>query len=98
MRKFMATIILPETLTDEFLSLIPEQRAAVYHLVQKNIILNYALAYDRSKLWISFNVKDEEQVNRVIKRFPLYKFMKVKIDELAFVETKAMNFPELVWN
>lgn len=98
MNKFMATIILPETLTEEFISLIPQQRFVVNRLVEKNIILNYSLAADRSKLWIAFDCKDEDHVRRVIKRFPLFKFMKVKIDELAFVESKAMNFPELVWN
>ena len=98
MNKYMATIILPEELTEEFISLIPKQRSAVYGLLKKNIILNYSLALDRSKLWICFNAKDDAQVNKVIQKFHLYKFMKVKIDELAFVESKAMNFPELVWN
>ncbi len=98
MQKYMATIILPETLTEEFISLIPQQRFVVNRLVEKGIILNYSLAVDRSKLWIAFNAKDEDHVRRVIKRFPLFKFMKVKIDELAFVESKTMLFPELIWN
>jgi len=94
----MATIILPETLTEEFISLIPQQRFVVKRLLEKNIILNYSLAADRTKLWIAFDAKDEDHVRRIIKRFPLFKFMKVKIDELAYVESKIMNFPELVWN
>jgi len=98
MHKFMATIILPETLTEEFISLIPQQRFVVKRLLEKNIILNYSLAADRTKLWIAFDAKDEDHVRRIIKRFPLFKFMKVKIDELAYVESKIMNFPELVWN
>jgi muconolactone delta-isomerase len=98
MQKFMATILLPETLTEEFISLIPQQRFVVNRLVEKNIILNYSLSADRSKLWIVFNAKDEDHVRRVIQRFPLFKFMKVNIDELAFVESKALRFPELMWN
>lgn len=98
MTKFMATILLPDELTEEFITLIPQQRFVVNRLVDKNIILNYSLSADRSKLWIAFNAKDEDHVRRVIKRFPLFKFMKVKIDELMFVESKAMAFPELVWN
>ena len=94
----MATILLPENLTEEFISLIPQQRFAVNRLVDKNIILNYSLSADRSKLWIAFNAKDEDHVRRVIQRFPLFKFMKVKIDELMFVESKVMAFPDLVWN
>jgi len=98
MQKFMATILLPEKLTEEFLSLITMQRVAVDRLVQKNIILNYSLSADRTRLWIAFNCKDEDHVRRVISRFPLFKFMKVKIDELMFVESRALSFPELIWN
>ncbi len=98
MQKFMATIILPEMFTEEFISLIPQQRFVVNRLVEKNIILNYSLSSDKSRLWISFNAKDEDHVRRVISRFPLFKFMKVKVDELAFTEGKAMRFPELMWN
>lgn len=98
MNKYMATILLPEDFSEEFISLIPQQRFAVNRLVDKNIILNYSLAADRSKLWIAFNAKDEDHVRRIIKRFPLFKFMKVNIEELMFVESKITAFPELVWN
>ncbi len=98
MIKYMATITLPETLTEEFISLIPQQRFAVSRLIEKNIILNYSLSADKSILWVAFNATDEEHVRKIIKRFPLVKFMKVKIDELAFVESKAKRFPELVLN
>ncbi len=94
----MATILLPEVKTEEFISLIPEQRAAVVRLLHKNTIVNYSLSADRTRLWVCFNAKDEEHVRRIIQRFPLFKFMKVKIDELMFTESKTMLFPELVLN
>lgn len=96
--QFMATIILPEEKTEEFISLIPEQRAAVIRLIQKNIILYYSLSADRTRLWICFNAANEDRVREIISRFPLFKYMKVKIDEVMFTESKIMLFPDLVLN
>ena len=98
MKTYMVNIQLPSECTVEFISLIPQQRFAVSRLIEKNIILNYSLSADKSILWVAFNATDEEHVRKIIKRFPLVKFMKVKIDELAFVESKAKRFPELVLN
>ena len=52
MNTYMIDIKLPEEMTEEFLSLIPKQRACVDKLMDEGKILQYSLSYNRSQLWV----------------------------------------------
>jgi len=87
MSNYMIDIDLPEAFTDEFIHLIPEQRAHANGLIAEGLVSSYTLAMDRSKLWATIPAESEEEVMDLLAEMPLIRFMKVNIYELAFYET-----------
>lgn len=98
MSTYLAEIELTDTFTPEFTALIPKQRILVNDLMNEGIIVNYSLAMDRSKLWVTFEARGLEDVYDVIRTFPLYDFMNPDVFELAFNDTIHSGFPELCLN
>lgn len=98
MSTYKAEIELINPFSRDFSSLIPEQRKRVDELMNAGLIVSYALAIDRSKLWIVFEAKNLEQVYDALRSFPLYDYMKPDVFELAFYDTIHSGFPQLSWN
>ena len=90
----MLIVSLPDIFSPRFISLIPEQRATVNEMMNEGTILSYALAEDRSKLWIVMSAKEEAEVLRNIARFPLARYMKPEIKELMFQHSATFILPE----
>jgi len=67
----MVNIILPEEVDDDFISLLPQQKAFVDQLMQKGFITTYSLAGDRSRLWVIFKVGEENHVRGLVSCFPI---------------------------
>jgi len=84
MNNYMIELALPGSLTEEFIALIPQQRAIVDKLMANGIVLSYSLAVDRSRLWIVITGSSEEEVLDHLYTLPLTKFMKVHIQKLSF--------------
>ena len=84
MKHFMVCIDLPPIVTEDFLTLVPKQRAHVSALINGGRILSYTLTGDRSKIWVVFVAAAEEEVIEMVESFPLSKFMEASIHELAF--------------
>ncbi len=98
MNHFMIDITLPELLTEEFLSLIPRQRAQVNKLFGEGRLASYALSSDRSRLWVTLFAESEEEVSTLVSTFPLRKFMKLEIYRLAFLESANANIARISMN
>jgi hypothetical protein len=86
-RTWMVEFELPETLSPEFVSLIPQQRLAVDDLLAEGTIRSYALAIDRSTLWVVVEAETEFEVMEVISQMPLSDHMEPYISELFFHNT-----------
>lgn len=82
--QFMVDFTMPQDLPEEFVSRIPQQRAAVNKLLSEGKILNYALSLENSKLWVVFSVASEADLIELISQMPLTRFMKYRISELTF--------------
>lgn len=95
---FQVHIKLPELFTKRFVSYIPEQRRIVNELLEKRVILNYALSMDRAHLWITIQAKNELVVMDILETFPIIKDVKVEIFELAFFDTAHLGMPEIIMN
>src|SRR5437868_6497767 len=95
---FLAEIELRNAFGMEFMSLIPAQRKHIDELMNQGKVVNYALAIDRAKLWVTFEAKNEEEVMDILATFPLIKFMKPDITELAFLDSIHSGFPHLSLN
>lgn len=98
MKTYMITIQLPEELTKGFISLIPSQRARIDQLMDEGIILQYALAVDRSKLWVTVSAKSVAKAKEIISSFPLIDYMKPEFFELSFQNSISTVLPKLIMN
>lgn len=83
-RSFMVEFELPEILTDEFMSLIPEQRYVINKMMADGRLKSYSLALDRSVLWAVFEAGSEFEVLELIAQMPLSDFMEPYVSELMF--------------
>ncbi|MEM6377925.1 MAG: muconolactone Delta-isomerase family protein [Bacteroidota bacterium] len=92
-RSYMIEFELPDTLTEEFLALIPRQRYAVNELLVEGTIRSYALALDRSTIWAVIEAESEFEVLEIISQLPLSDYMHPHVSELFF-----HNTPEIIHN
>lgn len=95
---FMIHFTLPEHFNSEMWDVIPAQRLVVNDLLEKRVILNYSLDMDRRNLWVFMEGKDMQEINNIIRSFPIMKFVTVRIHELAFYDTAPVGLPELILN
>ncbi|MDX2188770.1 MAG: muconolactone Delta-isomerase family protein [Bacteroidota bacterium] len=98
MNQFIAYITLPEYFDEDFVSLIPEQRAQVDTLLNEGTFASYSLSLDRSKLWVVMNVKNEREAERIIKSFPIADYISYEIIPLMFHNTATVIVPHMSLN
>lgn len=98
MPQFMIDFVLPRIVTQEFISLIPNQRAEVNRLMEQGKIIGYTLTLTRSKLWAVIVAENEEEVLEIISAFPLLKFMRFDIHPLAFHQSISLGLPSISLN
>ena len=97
--QYIVTIDLPDEMTEEFLSLIPEHRARINKLMQRGIILSYSLNADRTNLWIIMNAKNEAEINKVLHTLPLHDFfVRYSSQLLMFHNSVAGVIPSISLN
>ena len=95
---FQVHIKLPEIFSKRFVSFIPQQRQLVNELLEKRVILNYALSMDRSNLWVTIQAKNQLAVMDILATFPIINDVKVEIFELAFFDSTHIGMPEIIMN
>ncbi|MBL7975314.1 MAG: hypothetical protein JNJ85_10400 [Candidatus Kapabacteria bacterium] len=98
MNQYLVEFDLPDSFTEQFISLIPEQRAQVQKLMRSGKLSNYALSLDRKKLWAFFRGENEQEIVNTINTFPLINYMHPTIHELMFHENVFLQFPVMSMN
>jgi muconolactone delta-isomerase len=98
MNVFQVNISLPRQYTEEFISLLPQQRRIVNELLQKKILESYAVSADKTKAWAAVNAETEKEVRDILSTFPLIRFMKIEVTQLAFYNQVQLAFPPLMLN
>jgi muconolactone delta-isomerase len=98
MNTYMICIQLPSELTEEFMSLIPNQRKRINELMDEGKVVQYSLAMDRSLAWVTIMANSEQKALDVLATFPLIRFMKPEIFELAFHNSISNELPLLIMN
>lgn len=96
--QFMVDFTLPKELSEEFMSLIPEQRATVSEFFMQGKLANYMLALDDGKLWAIFNATSEFEVMNMVAELPLTPYMEVKISMLTFNNIASEVMPSFSLN
>jgi len=95
---YLAHLSLPEIFTPELMALIPKHRTLINELMEKNIIRSYSLDMERHNVWAFIDAKSEQEVMDILSSFPIIKFVKPTIHELAFYDTAPHGLPELIMN
>jgi len=80
----MVEFKVPYPITEEIISLIPEQREVVEKLFAGGKLVIYSLAEDRSKLWAIFVASTESELLKLIDRLPLSSIMEFNYHQLMF--------------
>jgi len=91
MKQYMIEIKLPEILSEEFLLLIPSQRLMISKLMHNGIIVNYALALENGKLWITMIAESESEVIKYLAKMPIIEHVEAEIFELSFQNSNNLT-------
>jgi Muconolactone delta-isomerase len=98
MFEYMIEMDLPIPFDDEFLSLIPRQRAMVNRLMNKGIITSYAVSLDSGRFWMMMLAESEQNADSVVSEFPIYRHVTYKINKLTFHNSIGLAIPQFSAN
>ena len=98
MYEYLADINLPIPFTDEFLALVPRQRAQVNKLMNEGIISSYALSIESGKLWVNVIAESEEKVQDLLNSFPIAPYISFTIHKLTFHNSINFKIPDFSLN
>ena len=98
MNEYMVTITFSDEIGDDFISLIPQQRAQVNELMGKGILTSYSLSINRQTLWMTMMGASEERIVETLRQMPLYRFMQFEIRELMFHNAPVFAQPRFSLN
>ena len=91
MKKFQATIQFE--MSDEFMELVPPHRTYVNYLINKDIVVQYAVSMETQRVWITLNAETKEEVEKILEKSPLFKFWTFEIDELFVLDGQHYRLP-----
>jgi hypothetical protein len=78
---------------DEFASLIPAHRTYINMLINKNIIDQYVVSMESQRVWVTLNAETKSDVEKILKKSPLYKYWTYEVDELFVVDGQLYRLP-----
>ena len=94
----MVTLAFPAYLTNDFVALIPKQRAVIIRLLTRGKLASFSLNERRTQGWMIVNAKTAEDVEKIVRSFPLYDYFDFEIDELILHDTAFLGLPKVVMN
>ncbi len=98
MHKYMVTITLPGYFTQEYMALIPRQRAMIVEMLSSGKLSSFSLNKDRSMAWMVATCKDADALQTLLGKFPMHSYFEYEINELILHDTQFMGLPKLVLN
>lgn len=91
MKKYQVTISFE--MGDEFMALVPPHRTYINYLINKDVIDQYAVSMETQRVWITLNGKTKKEVEKILKKSPLFKFWIFEIDELFALDGQHYRLP-----
>ena len=93
MQKYHVTIQFE--MSDEFMELVPPHRTYINYLINKGTIDHYAVSMETQRSWITLNAENKKEVEKLLKKSPLFKFWTFEIDELFVLDGQHYRLPEV---
>lgn len=87
LKQYMVEFDVPQPITEDFLSMIPEQRASLDDLFASGKLLSYTVAADRSRVWAVMIAESESELLAYIDELPMTPYMDFDYNELMFYNT-----------
>ncbi|MDI9341616.1 MAG: hypothetical protein QM534_13680 [Sediminibacterium sp.] len=95
---FLVHIRLPEVFTTTLWSLVPKQRERINKLLEERVVLNYSLDMERKNVWAFIEARSENELMDILATFPIIKYVRIDIHELAFYDSAPVGLPDLIMN
>jgi hypothetical protein len=83
---------------DEFMSLVPEHRQIINHLINTNVIDYYSVSMESMRSWMIINAQSKKGIEKILAQSPLHKYWSIEIDELFVYDSASYRLPEVVLN
>ena len=96
--EFMVEIDLPMPFSNEFISLIPEQRAVITKLFSDKLLTSYSVSLEHGKLWTTIIAETDNEVADILMDFPIIEYCEYKIFRLAFHNNSGFIIPQFSLN
>ena len=96
MKNFQVTIHFEWS--EEFASLIPEHRTYINMLINKSIIDQYVVSMESQRAWITLTAKTKKEVEKILKKAPLFPYLTFEIDELFVMDGQLYRLPVVQLN
>jgi hypothetical protein len=91
MQKYHVTIQFE--MSDELMELVPAHRTYINYLINKGTIDQYAVSMETQRSWITLNAANKKEVEKLLKKSPLFKFWTFEIDELFVIDGQHYRLP-----
>ena len=85
--QYMVEFDVPQPLTEDHLTLIPEQKEVIDALFVAGKMLSYSLAVDKSRVWALILAQNESELLQIIDSLPMSIYMDFDYHELMFHNT-----------
>jgi|SRR5580704_16138481 hypothetical protein len=96
LNKYQVTIYFE--MDEEALKSLPEHRAYINELIEKNIIEYYSVSMETMRVWMIVNAENKQEVEDYLLNSPLIKYWKYEIDELFLYDGQTYRLPSLQFN
>jgi hypothetical protein len=98
MNQFIVESVLINAMSEAFYSLIPAHRQRINELMNGGTITAYAVAEDRTKLWVTVMAESEGAVFRMLDELPLRPYMVNTVRKLLFANVVKFIAPQFSAN
>ena len=82
-------------MNDDFMDLVPPHRTYINFLINKGTIEHYAVSMKTQRSWITLIAENKAAVEKLLKKYPLYKFWTYEIDELFVLDGQHYRLLEV---
>jgi len=79
--------------SEEFAALVPPHRTYINMLINNNIIDHYVVSMESQRVWITLNAETKKEVEKILKKSPLFKYWTYEIDELFVLDGQLYRLP-----
>lgn len=77
------------------MDLVPEHRNYINLFINNTTIDHYAVSMETQRSWITLNAESKKEVEKILKKSPLFKFWTFEIDELFVLDGQHYRLPEV---